>query len=312
MSPFILCIGTTPVLQRSMTFDRVTIDAVNRAKEVSDYASGKSINVARVLHTLGEDALATGFLGGDSGKFIRNDLAACGVAHDFLTVTPATRMCITVIDRSTNHATELVEESKEVEKPAWAKLRTRVAELLPKAKLMVLSGSLTPGAPQDFYAWCINRAHDSAIHSILDAAGEPLNRALASRPLVVKPNRSELARSLDTPIESDAAFRDAIKQLIALGPQWAIVTAGADPVTVSDGDHFWRITPPRVNAISPIGSGDALAAGIASALSRGQKLPDAARLGVACGVANAMTDRAGHLHADEVAQILEQARLEEW
>src|SRR5262245_50454908 len=130
----ILCIGTTPVLQRSLVFDRVQIDSVNRAKHVAEYASGKSINVARVLHTLGEEALVTGFVGGDSGKFIRSDLTACGFAHDFITVTPATRMCITVIDRSTGHATELVEESKEVEKPAWDKLRTRIADLLPRAR----------------------------------------------------------------------------------------------------------------------------------------------------------------------------------
>lgn len=295
-----------------MTFERVLIDQVNRATTVAEYASGKSINVARVLHTLGDDALATGFLGGDSGKFIRDDLAAGGVANDFVSVAPSTRMCITVIDRSTGHATELVEESKEVEKPAWVKLRTRIAELVPRAKLMVLSGSLTPNAPQDFYAWCANRATDAAINAIVDASGEPLRRALASRPFVVKPNRAELAKTLDTPLESDDALRHAIRRLIAMGPQWAVVTAGKDPAVVSDGARFWRIIAPPVKAISPIGSGDALAAGLASALSRGQRMPDAARLGVACGAANAMTDRAGHVRAEDIAEIHERTRLEDW
>src|SRR5207248_975991 len=145
----------------------------------------------------------------------------------------------------------------------------------------------------DFYAYCVNRATESAVNVVLDAAGEPLERALASRPLVVKPNRSELAKTLDVPIESDAALRDAIRKLIELGPAWALVTQGKDGAVVSDGQKFWRIRPPQVKAINPIGSGDSLAAGVASAISRGQRMPDAARLGVACAAANALTPVAG-------------------
>src|SRR5258708_3397627 len=74
----ILCLGTTPVYQRTMVFDRVTPDAVNRAREVHDYASGKSVNVARVVHTLGEPLLATGFVGGGRGEALLRDLDASG------------------------------------------------------------------------------------------------------------------------------------------------------------------------------------------------------------------------------------------
>jgi tagatose 6-phosphate kinase len=308
----ILCLGTTPVLQRTMVFPRLRVDEVNRAVEVTEHGSGKSINVARVLHTLGEDVTASGFLGGDTGRFIREDLARDGVAHDFVTVGPKTRMCVTVMDRSNDTATELVEEAAEVEKPAWAKLRTRVATLLPKAKVMVVSGSLPPGAPQDFYGYCVNRAAECAVISIVDGSGEPLRLALASKPLVVKPNRSELAKTLDTPIESDAALRDAIKQLIALGPTWAVVTEGKAGAIVSDGGQFWRVLSPQVKAINPIGSGDSLAAGLASAISRGQRLPDAAKLAIACGAANAMTPVAGMVRPDEVAELLERVEVEPW
>ena len=306
----ILCLGTTPVLQRTMVFQRLHVDAVNRAIEVSEHASGKSINVARVLHTLGEDVMAAGFLGGDSGKFIREDLAASHIAHEFISVTPKTRMCVTVMDRSNNTATELVQEASEVEKPAWGKLRQRVAELLPRARVLVLSGSLPPGAPQDFYAYCVNRATEYAVISIVDAAGEPLRRALASKPLVVKPNRAELAKTLDTPIESDAAFRDAIKQLIAQGPSWAVVTEGKAGAVVSDGETFWRVRSPKVEAINPIGSGDALAAGLASAISRGQRLPEACKLAVACGAANARTPVAGVVRPDDVSELIERVEIE--
>src|SRR5437868_15026783 len=97
----ILCVGTTPVMQRTMSFAQLQIDAVNRAFHVTDTASGKSINVARVLHTLGEDVLATGFLGGDRGRFIRDELRAADIDHEFIEVEPATRMCITILDGMT-------------------------------------------------------------------------------------------------------------------------------------------------------------------------------------------------------------------
>ena len=61
----ILCIGTTPALQRVMMFRKLAVDAVNRAVETLDGVAGKSINVAKVLHTLGEEGLAMGFIGGD-------------------------------------------------------------------------------------------------------------------------------------------------------------------------------------------------------------------------------------------------------
>jgi tagatose 6-phosphate kinase len=261
---------------------------------------------------LGEEAMAIGFLGGDSGKFIREDLAASHIAHDFISVTPRTRMCITVMDRSNHTATELVQEASEVEKPAWGKLRQRVAELMPRAKVLVLSGSLPPGAPQDFYAYCVNRATESAVMTIVDAAGEPLRRALASKPLVVKPNRSELAKTLDTPIESENAFRDAIKQLLGSGPAWAVVTEGKAGAIVSDGEKFWRVRSPKVDAINPIGSGDSLAAGLASAISRGQRLPEACKLAVACGAANALTPLAGMVRPEDVSELIERVEIETW
>src|SRR5689334_17346200 len=122
----ILCLGTTPTVQRTMTFAKLTIDAVNRAIEVRESASGKSLNVARVLHTLGEDPLATGFLGGDTGQFIREDLSRSGIAHDFVTVRPRTRTCMSVIDQSVGTATELIQESSEVEADAWDRLREKI------------------------------------------------------------------------------------------------------------------------------------------------------------------------------------------
>ena len=86
----ILCLGTTPTVQRSMIFDRFEINDVNRAAEVREYASGKSPNVARVLKSLGADPLEVGFVGGDRGRFLLVNLQAAGIRCDFVVVNATT------------------------------------------------------------------------------------------------------------------------------------------------------------------------------------------------------------------------------
>ena len=298
-------------MQRTLVFPRLQIDAVNRATEVHETASGKSLNVARVLHTLGNEVLATGFLGGDSGKFIRGELAAASIAHEFIDVAPKTRMCITVIDQSNGQTTELVEEAKMVGPSALNKLRDVIAWRLAEVQLMVLSGSLPRGVPIDFYAWCV-RASEAGVATIVDASGDPLKSALAGRPLLVKPNRAELALTLNVSTKSNAGLRDAIKRLIDAGSQWAVITEGKAGAIVSDGKQFWRFRSPQVKAINPIGSGDSLAAGIACGIARGQGMPDAVKLGIACGAANAETMTAGVVDRDRVTELTDRVEVENW
>src|SRR5690348_2984252 len=135
----IVCVGTTPVYQRSMVFERLVPDDVNRATEVSAYASGKSVNVARVLHTLGERPELVGFEGGLTGTALALDLKAAGIPHCLVNVGPPTRECITLIDRSAGTATELVEEARAVFPDDWQRLDELLDNVLPGADACVLS-----------------------------------------------------------------------------------------------------------------------------------------------------------------------------
>ncbi len=308
----ILCLGTTPALQRTMRFAHFTLDAVNRAAEVFDYASGKVINAARVVHQLGEPVLASGFLGGDSGAFMRKDLDRTGIGHDFVTVRPPTRQCITLLDQSTATSTELVEEAAALEPSDWDRLDETLHRHLKNAAALVLTGSLPPQAPADFYARCTAAAHKLNVPVVLDARGEPLQRALPHRPTVVKPNLSELAATVGREIESDADLRQAIARLIDQGAQWAVITRGPRPAIVSDGRSFWTLTTPAVPVVNTIGSGDAFTAGLAVELACGQSLPHACRLAAACGAANAMTLWAGYVEPEKVLELQSQVQIARW
>jgi len=307
----IVCLGTTPVYQRSMVFERLRPNGVNRAAAVHDYASGKSINVARVLHTLGEGVVATGFVGrGVRGDALLADLDAAGIRHDFVRVDSPARQCITLIDRAAGTATELVEESGAVTADDCGELARRLAALEPAAKGWVMSGSLPPGAPDSFYAGCLDfvKGHPA----ILDARGGPLREAIETPGLpgfVVKLNRDELAETVGFPVDSDDAVRHAARR-VAPAEGGAVITGGAGAVTVFDGERFWRVEPPPVKARSAVGSGDSFSAGMMIGLLSGKPLAEACALGAACGAANAMTDKAGFLSRADVEALLARVRAE--
>lgn len=305
----VICMGTTPVYQRSMTFDRVKFDGVNRAKHVADYASGKSINVARVLRTLGHEVLATGFVGGTRGEMLCDDLDAAGIQHQFTVIGKETRQCITVIDRDAGTATELVEESSPVLDAAWEKLDGKLRLLLPKSRLWIFSGTLPPGAPQDFYARWFPLARERDAIVVIDARGEPLKLALKHGNAIYKLNRDEFAETLGTDLSDDARLIDAIRNNTPAGGK-LIITLGKSGAIGSDGAAVWRVHSPSVKVISAVGSGDAFAAGLGIALSTGEPLDAALKLAAACGAANAMTALAGHLRPEDVATLRTQARVE--
>lgn len=306
----ILCVGTTPAVQRTLVFDKLTLDEVNRATTVRESAAGKSINVARVLVTLGKHALATGFLGGGSGQFLQSELQRQSVASDFVNIPSRTRTCTTVVDRSADTITELVEESSPIAADYWAQLEQVIASHLPRCRAMVLSGGLPPGAPQAFYGRCCELARPLQIPVVLDARGEPLRLAMPYQPLMVKPNRAELGSTFGFDVQTDQQLKDAIHRLLEMGTQTALITMGARGAVFCDGKSFWMLHAPTVEVANPIGSGDSVAAGYVMGIVDGLSPLDSAILGIACGSANAMTPIPGEVQSEDVSRLRSMVQVE--
>src|SRR5215471_4731364 len=132
----ILCVGATPAIQRVMVFDELTIDSVNRAARTLEDIAGKSINVAKVLKSLGATPFAAGILGGDRGAQLASTLRAKQIQSDFIAVEARTRECITVIDKAAGTQTELVEESLPVPAEVYDKLLEVVSRHVSQARAL--------------------------------------------------------------------------------------------------------------------------------------------------------------------------------
>lgn len=305
----ILCLGTTPAVQRVMVFRKLTLDAVNRAATTLDGAAGKSINVAKVLKTLGGEPVATGFLGGDRGEFLRVALMEKGIESDFVAVSTWTRQCLTMIDESAGTHTELVEESHPVQPADFDKLLAVVRRRVSECRAVVMSGTIVTGGPADWYFDCTQLAAKTGALSVVDAQGAALIEALKARPGLVKPNRSELAATVGCELKDEAGVMRAMRELGERGAQRVVVTAGKEPALAFDGKVFWRIVLPQIEVMNPIGSGDACTAGLVLRLARGDDLGEAGRWGAAAGAANALTLMPGEVDVEDVKRLAREVEV---
>ena len=307
----ILCIGTTPAAQRVMIFRELKPDAVNRAVKTLDGAAGKGINVAKVLKALGEEPLAAGFVGGDRGQFIRSELERRGVQTALVEIAGRTRECVTVIDEAKGQITELVEESPAATPAEFEQLQQALEAPLKRCRAAVMSGTIASGGSAELYAVWSRALEKRGVLSVVDAQGEALRQAISAQPGLVKPNRTELSATLGRPLADEAAVVRGMRELSERGARRVVVTAGQEPILAYDGKTVWRIRPPRVRAVNPIGSGDAFTAGLVWRLVQGDELGEACRWGAAAGSANALTEMAGEVNLRDVERLATEVSLEQ-
>jgi tagatose 6-phosphate kinase len=300
----ILTAGLTPAWQQIMIFRNFRYGEVNRACEVHWHAQGKSLNAAIAAHHLGGPSLTLATVGGPPLAQIDREMTELGVPRRWIVTESATRVCTTILDRATGEMTELVENGKPLKPDELDAFRRAYAEEAAKAKVAVISGSLPEGTPNSYYRELLERTPCPAV---LDFRGEGLLAALDLKPLVVKPNREELAQTVGKALNDDRQLLGAMRSLNRRGAQWVVVTQGGEPVWVTSMSEAYRLHPlPVDEVVNPIGSGDALAAGIAWAIRDGRSVIDAVRLGMAAAAENLRRLETGRL---DPSRVQEQAKI---
>jgi len=299
----ILVVGLSPAWQRTLTFERLVPSKVNRATHVSETASGKGVNVARVASILGADVRLLTVAGGVRGRLLRAQLKRQRFRTRIVQVTAETRICQTLLGGDAT--TELVEESGALTSIEVSNVLHAFAEEVRKAKLVILTGTVPEGCGDNFYARLVVEAQRLGVTVLIDAQTAQLVKALKHRPFVVKINRDELAAATRMNCAQTSGLSRALRKLLKEGPQHVVITDDAKGVYVSEkpGRAVTMLEPPRVKAKNPIGSGDAMMAGIAVTLLRGESMAEAVRLGIACGAANAMTAEPGFVRLADVKRL---------
>lgn len=294
----IICCGFTPCVQRILEFPKVEKGVVNRAVKVTIGIGGKGANTARMVKLQGGHPVLVEFVGGANGKLLEEMLDAEDVGYRHVVVEGETRICQTLVEEGNPETTELVEEMPPLTADNWDHMMKLFRSLELVDAIVPISGKLPAGAPVDAYAQICELVHDRGGRVILDAPGEPLVLALQHEPAIVKINDVELLAT----VGCDDLLK-ACDTLIGLGAKAVLITRGSKTAFYVDQAQAFEIEPPIIKAINPVGSGDAVTAGIAVALNNGKAVPDALVDGMACGAANALNLLSGYLKPEDVERL---------
>ena len=305
----VLCLAITPALQRTLFFGALRPGEVNRARIVRVSPSGKGVNVAAVFARLGAPPRLVGFRGGPGGVQIEEEVAALGIDARWVVTAAPTRNCHTLIEAESGRVTELVEEATPPTDADWRQFLELMHQALPGCGWLAISGALPPGAAPERLAEFVRQAHAAGASVCVDSQGEPFRLMLAERPALVKINTDELAVICGYDVQAPAERWKAIHGLRERGAGSVFVTDGPGAAYLSGSGGDWTLTPPAIKALNPIGSGDAVTAGLLFGLQRGDTLLNAATFALACGTAHAHTEIPGLVDASAAAALRNRVRV---
>ncbi|MGV8969208.1 MAG: 1-phosphofructokinase family hexose kinase [Microbacteriaceae bacterium] len=251
---------------------------------------GGGINVSRVVRRLGGHALAVYAVGGPTGEAYRRLIELEGVPSRAIAISGSTRENFTVDETSTGKQFRFVLEGPTLAPSEWQACLDAVDEATLEGGYVVASGSVPPGAPDDFYARVARSAKERGAHCIVDASGPALAHALNEGVYLVKPSRRELGEylgrelvSLDDQVEAASAI------IVAGAAEYVALTLGGDGAILASRSRVIRLAVPKVEVVSTVGAGDSFLGAFVLRISQGRTPEAAFRAGVAAGTATTLS-----------------------
>jgi 1-phosphofructokinase family hexose kinase len=311
----ILSVTLNPAIDHIVFVDGLKPHDTNRVKVMQTDAGGKGINLSRIAVELGAKSLATGFLGGGPGGFVRHVLDREGVPHQFIETAGETRTNMNV-ESGDGPPTTFNAKGPMIQPEEWLAFLALYADLCVEADWVACGGSLPPGVPTDAFRSLGQIARANQAKFLVDADGEPMVLGMESGPDLIKPNRKEAERLLGHPLDGEDALRKACEELnekqkgAGSTKPITIISLGKEGAVMFAEGEFSVGSSPVVEAQSTIGSGDSLLGGFLAGLQGGKSYEESLRQGLASGAATAMTDGTHIGQHDMIHKLLAQASVE--
>ena len=282
----ILTLTVNPAVDRNVTADRLVFE--DRAYILSRRESpgGRGINASCVIHSFGGATAAIVPSGGTNGACFEQMLGGCGFPVHVVRIKNEIRTNLTISDK-TGLTVKLNELGPPMSGPELDGLERMVEEKLAGASWLLICGSLPPGVPPGFYSGLVAMARERKVKTLLDTDGDPLREGVEAGPTVVAPSQQEAERLLNRVLITRNHFIEAADRIRHMGAESVILSLGSRGALSAREGQMIEAIPPRVEAVCPIGAGDALVAAFAWAMDQKDDFADALRWGVACGTASA-------------------------
>ncbi|PWH05092.1 phosphofructokinase [Brachybacterium endophyticum] len=302
-------VTANPSLDRSVELAAPLVaGGVHRIVADSTQVGGKGVNVARALALAGVETEALVPVGPED-QYLRL-LVGTGIRHRAVPVAGAVRTNLTVLSPTasgTSVTTKLNEPGSAITAAELRSVEQELLEATTSGGTVMLSGSLAPGFPVDWYAGIVRALHERNAWVGVDTSDVPLTALGAAwredrsaAPDLLTPNALELAQltgqdagTLDAleaapgdlgPAELAPVAR-ATQDLRAQGVAEVLVTLGGAGAVLADARGTWYCEADTPSVVSTVGAGDCAAAGYLLARSLGEDGPQALARAVAYGSA---------------------------
>jgi 6-phosphofructokinase 2 len=305
----IVTLTVNPAIDAACVADDVVPMRKVRTRDERYDPGGGGLNVARVIHELGGEAVAFYMAGGYTGTALEGLIERSGITAVRAPIAGLTRVSHTVYETSTGHEYRFTPEGPEVTEAEWHHCLEVLSVI--DGEFFVVSGSLARGMPLDFYARTARLVKARRGRMVLDTSGTPLHRALEEGVWLVKPSRRELENLLgkkaQTPEEEEALAREVVEsgraEIVAL-------TLGAAGAVLVTRDQTLRLSSPEVEAKSAVGAGDSFVGAMVWALAHSLPLAEAFAYGIAAGAATALTPGTELCRRKDVERLYEEVRMQ--
>lgn len=286
----IYTITLNPAIDRTVFVSTINTKDVTRVLKTTRDAAGKGVNVARVIHALDEPVVCLGFLGGENGMFISEELERLGIKNHCIKIQKNTRENIKIVQEENANVIELNESGKKVEEHEIEAFMEHFTQSVSTEDIVILSGSIPNGVPSDIYHRLIKLCNQLEITTILDASGELFAHSITAGPSVIKPNLYELEQYLNESIQCDERVIEIANTFFKHNIKEIIVSMGKDGSIYVSKDIAYRIKGPSVHVRSTVGAGDSFVAGYSVGLQRHMDVKKRLQLATAVATASVETD----------------------
>ena len=297
--PLIAVFGANPAWQKTLYFGEFRRGQVNRAEKLELYAGGKGVNFCRAANCRGVARTRLyQFSGGANGNLHEAALRSEGIDCCPVRVAAETRCCTTLLDRTGDAMTELIE-------PSHAPSAVEIAEMLrafdaglSEASGAAVAGSLPDGTDKSLYTEVAKLAAKHGKTLLVDAVYAPMLDAAGD--FVLKINMDEL-KKLTNETEAQAALRSGMEKW----PRGVLaITDGAGQAYLATEGKVWRYAIPRIEVVSAHGAGDTCSAVMLSEFLNGRPAVEAVGRGLAAASANCLSPRAGEFSNSDAERLL--------
>ena len=293
-----------PSIDRSLSIPEIRFNSILRTQNIRLDWGGKGFNVSRSLRKFGIDSTALAWVGGGAGKMLGDGLQRLGIHTDFVWVEEETRTNTMIIEEGRDWHIKVNEPGPQITQEDIEQLYLKVQGYGKKGDLWVLSGSLPPDVPDDFYAGLIHLLKTRGVKVYLDANGAALRLGCQAQPYLVKPGIVEASAVVGFDIEDQEDAKRAALPFLRMGvSNFALVLGTASLLLATQTEMIYAV-PPKIKVQNAVGSGDALLAGIIYAQLKELSMVEAARWGVATAAAAIETEGVSEFSVDRIQEIL--------